>query len=174
MAPKINCRKTKEIMKKLYCCSYFEFLDLVELNKWDETLPEGLSIISICNTKECQDYYLTETQEHKLPGGPKVLNLDFDDVSSDWIDWKGHIFYGLSKDQAKEIVDFIEKNIGDDFIIHCLAGKSRSQGVVRFILDTYPGQIYQTREDNPCNSPNYDVVSKLKAEWRSQNEIENS
>ena len=40
---------------------------------------------------------------------------------------------------------------------------SRSQGVVRFILDTYPD--YREHPDNHCITPNREVVRKLKNEY---------
>ena len=53
--------------------------------------------------------------------------------------------------------------MGKDFWIHCRAGQSRSQGIVRYILDCYPDIVWKTRLDNPCETPpNIDVVAKLE------------
>ena len=65
------------------------------------------------------------------------------------------------------IVKFIEKHKGKNFYISCRAGKSRSQAVARYILDMY-GEEYgynekeSCRKENPCKTPNINVLTKLK------------
>lgn len=152
----------------LGCYSHQEFDDLCETNGWnDECCPEGIAFISIIGTQECQDYYIEEKEFHwfKQPH-PNVLNLEFDDISEDVITWEGHNFYGLSMEDGKRIVDFIMGNLGKPFYIHCRAGRSRSQGIVRFILDTFPEYGYTVRSDNPPETPNIDVLCKLKRIYR--------
>lgn len=129
------------------------------------------AIISIECTGECRKYYLLEEKgnsdsEHMLPSSNRVLNLDFDDLSCD-TEYKGHQFKTISEEQAIEAVNFIENNIGRDFIIHCGAGKSRSQGFFRFIIDTYPEYYEECEENkrNPCITPNVEVIRKLKAAY---------
>jgi hypothetical protein len=72
----------------------------------------------------------------------------------------------MTYEEALKIALFIDNQIKSgvkNIIIHCSAGISRSQGIVRYILDTY-GDTYDivTREDNPCITPNYHVVRMLK------------
>ena len=72
----------------------------------------------------------------------------------------------MTYEEAFKIVYFIDKEIklgAKNIIIHCSAGISRSQGIVRYILDNY-GDTYDivTREDNPCITQNYHVVRMLK------------
>jgi len=129
------------------------------------------AIISIECTGECRKYYLLEEKgnsdsEHILPSSNRVLNLDFDDLACD-TEYKGHQFKTISEEQAIEAVNFIESNIGKDFIIHCGAGKSRSQGFFRFIIDTYPEYYEECEENkrNPCITPNVEVIRKLKAAY---------
>ncbi len=108
---------------------------------------------------------LTLSTEHCTEDN--VLNLEFDDVNEDIVIWKGHTFYGITDEQAEQIVDFIEKHKGKDFYIHCRAGKSRSIAVATYILDMY-GEEYgynekeSCRKDNPCKIPNINVLTKLK------------
>lgn len=93
-----------------------------------------------------------DNPKHMLDGTvDNVLNVDFadDDCS-------------MTDEQAEQIVDFINKNIGKNFYVHCSAGKSRSQGVVRFMTDVYPDIEWETRQDNPCITQNYHVVCMLK------------
>jgi hypothetical protein len=135
---------------------------------------DDIAFISIESTEECARYWLEQEKgdydnEHYLPGGPRVLNLEFDDLMSDR-EYQGHIFRSISGEQAREIVDFIDKNFGRHFIIHCKSGVSRSQGVFRYILDTFP-EFYEETEynqDNPCITPNYTVVTSLKSAYREK------
>jgi len=128
--------------------------------------------ISIIGTKECLKYYLEEddtthwfSKEH-----PNVLNLEFDDIGQDEIEWKGHIFKGFSDEQAQKAFDFIEKFIeeakekGSDarrnFVIHCRAGMSRSQAFGAFLKDFYP-EYFTAKYDNLLPHPNKHVYRKL-------------
>ena len=67
----------------------------------------------------------------------------------------------------KKIYNRKEKHKGKDFYIHCRAGKSRSIAVATYILDMY-GEEYgynekeSCRKDNPCKTPNINVLTKLK------------
>ena len=154
-------------MPRLICCSHKEFNDIMEKNGWsDSNIPSDCAFISIIGTPECQKYYLKEDAPHwfKSEASGQVCNLEFDDIARDEFTWNGITFYGLSMEQAEKIVKFIDKNLGKNFYIHCRAGKSRSQGIVRYILDIYPDMYDSSdcREDNPCLTPNMDVVIKLK------------
>jgi hypothetical protein len=73
--------------------------------------------------------------KHFFKDHPNVLNLDFDDISTD-VDYDGHIFKTMRMEQAEKTVDFIEKMIekGVDIIEgHCRAGYSRSRAIFEFI-----------------------------------------
>lgn len=132
------------------------------------------AFISIICTPECQKYYLEENEFHWFKNNNhNVLNLEFDDIDGDTIEWKGHTFYGITEEQSKQLVDFIENNKGKNFYIHCKAGKSRSQGVCRYILDVYGDkygydQKLSCRKENPCTNPNQRVVRMLKREYYKQ------
>lgn len=154
-------------MSKLLCYSENDFKEVMRRNNWYncEDLPETVAIISIIGTKECRDYYSEEESSHYFKTrNNQILNLEFDDITED-VMWEGHLFKAMTKEQAREAVSFIKKNLGKDFYIHCKAGKSRSQAFVRFILDSFPG-IYNPKLDinisNPCLTPNIDVLAKLK------------
>lgn len=64
----------------------------------------------------------------------------------------------MTVEQAKLLIKFINDNYGDDFIIHCAAGQSRSAAVQRFILDCYQG--YKETIFKPF--ANWHVVTLLK------------
>lgn len=148
---------------ELNCYSHKDFDRLCYDNGWnDDYAPEDSAFISIIGTEDSQDKYLGEKELHWFKENHNnILNLEFDDISQGILDWNGCRFTGITKEQARECVEFIENNLGKHFYIHCRAGKSRSQGIVRFILDMYE-ENYKTRVDNPCISPNIYVVGELK------------
>ena len=86
----------------------------------DNVEDTDMAFISIIGTPECLIYYLDEGDtKHYFKDHPNVINLDFDDISHDEIEWEGHIFKGLSMEQAEKLFEFIEKNIDKTFYIHC-------------------------------------------------------
>ena len=134
--------------KKLYVYSKSDFLEFVSKNNWLEKFPERTAVISICNVGESHNHIFdSDIYEN-------VLNVEFDDVSE-----KDPNF--IDKETSKNIVEFIDKNISCNIYIHCDAGKSRSQAVARYIMDVYPHN-WKTRAENPCITPNIDIVCALK------------
>lgn len=104
-------------------------------NNVDEV--KDTAFISIIGTKECLEYYLDEgnTKHYFNDNHNNVLNLDFDDTSTD-VKYNGHIFKTMRMEQAEKAVDFIEKMIDEGktkFFIHCRAGYSRSRAFAEFI-----------------------------------------
>lgn len=81
------------------------------------------------------------------------------------------VIHVLDYEEAFNLVCFINRNIEvcrvKTIFIHCAVGASRSQGVVRYILDTY-GHEYdiKTNPNNPCLTPNAHVVMMLKRAYR--------
>ena len=98
---------------------------------------------------------------HLLTTADNVLNIEFDDCDVDDI---AQDVKAITEAQGEEIGEFVSRHLDKHFIIHCTAGKSRSQGVARAILDSFP-DIYQSNIFNcvnPCITPNYAVVSVVK------------
>lgn len=144
-----------------------------------EDCKEHNAFISIIGTPNCQKYYLEEDEYHWFKQNhDNVLNLEFDDIGEEFFTYKGVNIKGLTDGQAERIVDFIEKNIGKNFYIHCRAGKSRSIAIARYLLDIY-GEDYgynekeSCRKDNPCLTPNIFVLTKLKRAYYKKNNIFN-
>lgn len=138
------------------------------------------AFISIIGTKECREYYLKEEdiQHWFKENTDNVINLDFDDIDDDSVEWNGNTFYGITGRQAKELCDFIENNIGKNFYIHCRAGKSRSQAVFSYIVNMYGEEYgynekYSGRKENPCLTPNVRVLSMLKREYYKKHNVFN-
>ena len=93
------------------------------------------------------------------------LKYAFDFTSNHDKESKVHF---LDYGQAYRMVEFIDNMMTDDSIdaiyVHCTAGLSRSQGVVRYIIDTYDGNGYEIEinKNNPCMTPNAHVTLMLK------------
>ena len=161
-------------MQKLWCLSLKDFRTLSTQNKWDETVPDNIAIISINNGKDT----LLEGECH-LCKGDNVLNLDFDDAEPstfglddsaeshnakcDDIEFKIEFF---TDKQAVEAIKFIEKHIDKDFFIHCSAGVSRSQAFVKYIKNVYFDIDWETNPGNPCLHANGFVYQKLMHTYR--------
>lgn len=159
---------------KLWCNSFQGFKKILETNNWnDSNLPDNVAFISICCTETENSSYET----HLLSDNhDNVINLDFDDINGytlkdqfpgdDYV--KDNPARGLNDEQGLQLVKFIENNIGKDIYVHCSAGVSRSQGVVKFILEYYNDYYKEsdTNPDNPCKMPNqhvFDVLRKFYA-----------
>ena len=159
--------------KKLWCLSYKNFSNIAFDNRWDENVPQNIAIISIINSKDCNC-----GEKHICKNSNNVLNLEFDDVSpvnyktdaqaeSYQID-EGKIVRFFHLKLAKKTYDFIQKNKGKDFYIHCSAGLSRSQAIVRFIKDTIRDINWETNPNNPCLFPNGFVYQQLMKIYRNE------
>ena len=79
------------------------------------------------------------------------------------------LVHALDYEEAYNLVDWIDWRIKHDetIYIHCAVGASRSQGVVRYIVDTYGGEYnIRLNPDNPNNTYNPHVVMMLKRAYR--------
>ena len=132
--------------RRLYSFSECEFISLFPCTSkyYEEIMDDEAAVISISEPDEAW---------HMLSDSDNVLNVEFGDDDR------------MSSEIAEKIAEFIDENIDKNFYIHCSAGKSRSQGVVRYILDVYPEVDWETRQDNPCITPNFHVVGELKHAW---------
>ena len=106
-------------------CSRVEILELIETNQLDK---ENLVLISISEPvlKHYTDEALTDDD---VKGFKDSLRTKFWDVEEDI----GRTYKVIPDEVAKEIQEFIIKNIDNRFIVHCRAGQSRSAGVARAI-----------------------------------------
>ena len=180
---------------KLYCYSIEGFKKAMEnlgYGRDDEKLLEkdNIAVISICCTDTVNlpehVYWEEEHYFNNKTNSPNILNIEFDDIDPNtWHDKdinpfdidnakpedfvyrrNGMVNYALDFEKGTQIIEFINNNKGKDFYIHCSAGVSRSQGIVRYILDIYGDEYnYKIREDNPPDLPNYHVLQVLKRCW---------
>lgn len=149
-------------------CDFDEKMYRLGLDSDNVGEEDDKAFISIVGTPECQKYHIEEEEKHWFDGkSENVLNLEFDDVTEETIEWKGHIFKGITEGQAEQIARFIDKHKGKNFYCHCRAGKSRSNAVGLAIYDLL-GEEYgydrktSFRKDNPPNTPNIFVLSAIK------------
>ena len=176
------------MLLKLYCYSHKEFDELMRWLGWENSPDIGNSTISISSK-------IDENPKHWFYDVERNINLDFNDMTpenwwdKDYYDAAFDSFINYDEDleddffnfnidnislhamnykEAFKLVKFIDEAIkrGDNIYIHCSAGASRSQGVVRYILDTYYDIDWETRKDNPCLTPNWHVVRMLKRSYR--------
>lgn len=151
--------------KTAYAMSHQDFDIMCSTNHWDDSNVEELTdraFISIVSSEECQKYYLEEDEEHWFKENhPNVLNLEFDDITEDVV-YQGHQFSAMTMEQGKQIFDFIEKNVGKNFTIHCRAGVSRSGAVCCFILDMYEDMYIKRFSELVRMRPNIHVLTALK------------
>ena len=83
--------------------------------------------------------------------------------------YDNYIYHCMDYEEAFDLCSWIDWRIKEDttIYIHCMVGASRSQGVVRYIVDTY-GNDYDIKlnPDNPNNTYNPHVVMMLKRAYR--------
>lgn len=160
----IETWKSWKAKKNVFVFSKSEVRDAVK--ELEKIIPKSeIAIISIEGTPECIKYWIEPElgdydNEHPYKESSQVLNLDFDDLISDRV-WKGHLFRTITEEQAKKTVEFIERNLGKYFVIHCKAGRSRSQGIAKFILNNYP-DYYVECPINHWDNPNTRVIRELE------------
>ena len=139
------------------------------------------AFISIIGTPEIMEYYLQDSTGHWFQKEhPNVLNLEFDDVTTDNVfdhrNGYGELMslhaFTMSEKQAEKCVDFIESNLGKNFRIHCKAGRSRSAAIARFLITCY-AEYEKAKEnpDNPCITYNPGVLATLKRAWYKNNKM---
>lgn len=123
---------------KIKVLSHYLFDEDMKQMGLNDTNVENFNkaFISIIGTPECLKYYLDEGDtKHYFESHNNVLNLDFDDISTD-VMYNGHRFKTMSMEQAEKTVEFIEEMVDrdvDEIKIHCRAGYSRSRAVAEFI-----------------------------------------
>ena len=198
-------------IRNILCYSHVEFDKIMENNGWIETLPKGVSCVSICSPNEgdLAEHWFKNDWNSILEDGEtrnsRAFNLDIDDLSPFWFEnhesecydnalelfnngkvkesnryfnylhisgankeWVD-IVHALDYEEAYNLVDWIDWRIKHDetIYVHCAVGASRSQGVVRYIVDTYGGEYdIRLNPNNPNNTYNPHVVMMLKRAYR--------
>ena len=108
------------------------------------------------------------TQDYKdmpidLTGWKDSLRQDYDDVTS--LVGVPHIMCTLfSRAQAHELLRYIEGHPGEDFIVHCDAGMSRSVAIAAFMAAFY-GYKPVFNVTGHDNFRNIRVFNELRRAW---------
>lgn len=142
----------------------------------DANPPRDFAVISICCNPEVATRVLRDGDPHFFSEDHEnVLNVEFDDITVDvdYFDMRDDgdhsepvTAQGITNETAGKIVRFIESHKDMDIMVHCRAGKSRSQAVTRYVLDFYPDHN-ETNPDNPCVHYNVHTYFKLKKARKS-------
>jgi hypothetical protein len=192
-------------IKNILCYSHYDFDNIMRNNGWTDTLPKGVSAISICSPNEgdlAEHWFKHDHKEARENSDyNRVFNLDIDDASPFWFEnhesecydnalelyldgqvkrsnsYFNHLYISgenkqwvellhvLDYEEAFNLADWIEWRIkhDDTIYIHCAVGASRSQGVVRYIVDTYKYDYdICLNPNNPNNTYNPHVLMMLK------------
>ena len=173
----------------LYCYSQEDFDALMKNLCWTEPIDK-FSTVSICSpwnegfdhwfksgtpnnyNIDCDDVvkpfwwnkdYYDEALELYINGHVKESNEMFDYYNAKGLG--GTELHLFNYEQAFLLASWINVQIlngHDNFYVHCAAGLSRSQAVVRYILDVYKEYHWKTRKANPCLYYNNHILLMLK------------
>lgn len=154
-------------MIKVY--SQIDFNNAMKSNGIDDSNVENEKdsiFISITNRNSKTEHWFKENHKN-------VINLDFDDASSD-----NEELRTISDKQAESLMFFIDDNLSKstedvDVYIHCLAGMSRSRAVAEYIKRHYDVGYDKIERDLYYNYLNHEVLNGLERKYRDyiNNEI---
>ena len=111
---------------------------------------------------ECYDEALELYLDNKVKRSNAYFNhMYISGQDKEWVD----MLHVLDYEEAFKLADFIHKRIklDDTIYVHCAVGASRSQGVVRYIVDTYKYDYdIRLNPNNPNDTYNPHVLMMLK------------
>ena len=147
-------------MIKVY--SQIDFNNVMKSNGIDDSNVENEKdsiFISITNRNGEIEHWFKENHKN-------VINLDFDDTSSD-----NEELRTISDKQAESLMFFIDDNLSKntydiDVYIHCLAGMSRSRAVAEYIKRHYDVVYYKRERDLYYSYLNHEVLNRLERKYR--------
>ena len=154
-------------MIKVY--SQIDFNNVMKSKGIDDSNVENEKdsiFISITNRNGEIEHWFKENHKN-------VINLDFDDTSSD-----NEELRTISDKQAESLMFFIDDNLSKstedvDVYIHCLAGMSRSRAVAEYIKRHYDVVYDKIERELYYNYLNHEVLNRLERKYRDyiNNEI---
>ena len=195
-------------IKNILCYSHYDFDNIMRNNNYIDSLPEGISAISICSPNEgdlAEHWFKNDWNTNGEIHNSRVFNLDIDDCSPFWFEnhesecydkalelfnsnkkKQSNAYFSnmyvsgpnkefveslhcLDYEEAFELCQWIHWRIHHDntIYVHCAVGASRSQGVVRYIVDTYGDEFdIKLNPNNPNNTYNPHVLMMLKRAYR--------
>jgi predicted protein tyrosine phosphatase len=90
------------------------------------SLPNDTVLISI--NEEHEDLHPLKLDRNSS----RILTVRFTDITSK-VEYKGKTLYPIDYDTSLKILDFINRNLGKNFIVHCAAGISRSAAICLYL-----------------------------------------
>lgn len=180
----------------LYCYSQEMFDDLMKEFGWKEP-NEKSSTVSICSpwNEHFEHYFKSGTPNNYNIDCDDVVrpfwwkNDNYDEALQLYLDGeveKSNALFNyyeeddkgrsidlrlFNYEQAFLLASWIDVQIKrghDNFYVHCAAGLSRSQAIVRYILDIYNVEYHwKTRKTNPCTYYNNHILLMMKRAARS-------
>lgn len=142
-------------MKKVLGLSFKRFLELDPA----EISDDRINLIEFWSQAEQEYAYLAETKrKNRLLQYNSFIRLQIDDIT--------HPLAGLhlmSDEDAQRLIKFIEKHLGETFVVHCNEGISRT-GAVVYILDRYYGYFSGERWLSRGRSGHYNANRYILAE----------
>lgn len=153
-------------MKTVLAQSYNMFISTMESNGLSDDNVHEKDKTAFIEVMGEQD--LPYMPFHFKKDHPNVLRMIFDDVDevveAKYLDERDpKSLYPATEAQARQIVDFVDKNNGVDvFLIHCAAGVSRSAGIAKFIYEHFGGNPSHFKMYNPHTMPNARIDSMLR------------
>jgi predicted protein tyrosine phosphatase len=146
-----------------------DFDDVSPETWWNESDTE------VDHYDETMNMYIRERQkESEHTESNKMFWKVYEDKNDEGEVTGKTVIHAMDYEQADKMERFIEQCVEKNLhiYVHCAAGASRSQAVVRYILDTYQDVHWMTRQANPCRTPNIHVVRMLKRAHIFNNEQE--
>ncbi len=134
---------------KAYIFSKRLFVEAMLKNGWKNDVPSDSAVVSI----------LYPGEKHFFEQKDNIVNLDFYDVNG----YEVENVIGMTDNQAAELFNFIEDNVGKHFFVHCNAGASRSQAVAEFLKMFYNYDIESFSVVG--RYPNQHVLRLLKSQY---------
>ena len=134
---------------------------------------DNLAFISIQNSRRYKQFdgddFLSDAPTFKQDHS-NVLNIVFDDIDPKSKAGEPTLVL-FDEDHARKIINFVHKNKGRNFFVHCTAGVCRSGAVASFINSLFDYDYQTFIEDNPAIQPNQHVLKILANVFGSEYSI---
>lgn len=168
--------KLPQYVSAISICSPNEY-DLAEhwfKNDWNSNENHNPRVFNL-DIDDCSPYWFKNQESECYDDALKLFNANKKKQSNAYfydinilVD-SYYMCHALDYEEAFELCQWIDWRIhhDDTMYIHCAVGASRSQGVVRYIVDTYGDEFdIKLNPNNPNNTYNPHVVMMLKRAYR--------
>lgn len=134
-----------------------KIMSRVAMAYYKRNFPELLTLNKIISINDPEDGALFDI-EH-----PNLLSLSFHDISCNTLFLREDIYTLFDTSHAKEVINFIRSfSQGDNILVHCFAGVSRSGAIGTFIREVFNTDYDEFKKTNPQIVPNTHVLKVLR------------